>query len=40
VVPASAQPYLERMRLDAPRTLNERILQRALVYALASIHVI
>jgi acyl-CoA hydrolase len=32
--------YLERMRLDAPQTLNERLLQRALVYALASVNVI
>jgi acyl-CoA hydrolase len=34
-VPAKARPYLERMELDAPRTLKERLLQRALVYALA-----
>jgi acyl-CoA hydrolase len=39
-VPDSACPYLERMGLDAPRTLKERLLQRALVYALASVHVI
>jgi hypothetical protein len=39
-VPDSARPYLERMRLDAPRSLRERLLQRALVYALVSIDVI
>jgi acyl-CoA hydrolase len=39
-VPDSARPYLERMRLDRPRTLKERLLQRALVYALASEDVI
>jgi acyl-CoA hydrolase len=36
-VPGHARPYLERMRLDAPGTLKERLLQRAVVYALASI---
>lgn len=39
-VPAAARPYLERMRLDAPRTFKERLLQRAVVYALASIDAI
>jgi len=39
-VPVSAGPYLERMGLDAPRTFNERVLQRALVYALTSANVI
>jgi hypothetical protein len=39
-VPKSAGPYLERMGLDAPRTLHERVLQRAIVYALASTNVI
>jgi acyl-CoA hydrolase len=39
-VPASAQPYLERMGLAAPRTLRERLMQRALVYALASVDAI
>jgi acyl-CoA hydrolase len=38
--PQSARPYLERMGLDAPRTVKERFLQRALVYALASVDVI
>jgi acyl-CoA hydrolase len=35
-VPASARPYLERMGLDAPRTLKDHLQQRALVYALAT----
>jgi hypothetical protein len=39
-VPESARPYLERMGLDAPRTLKERLLRRALVYALASLEAI
>jgi hypothetical protein len=39
-VPESARPYLERMGLDAPRTLKDRLLQRALVYALASLEAI
>jgi acyl-CoA hydrolase len=36
-VPVSARPYLLRMGLDAPRTLKDRLLQRILVYALASV---
>src|SRR6266550_6940891 len=36
-VPNIARPYLERMALDRPRTLKERLLQRTLVYALASV---
>jgi hypothetical protein len=36
-VPHGARPYLDRMQLDAPRTVKERILQRAVVFALASI---
>jgi acyl-CoA hydrolase len=35
-IPRSAGPYLQRMELDAPRTVKERLLQRILVYALAS----
>jgi hypothetical protein len=31
---------LERMGLDAPRTLKDRLLQRALIYALVSIDAI
>ena len=40
IVPENASAYLDRMGLDAPRTLNQRVLQRALVYALASIEAI
>jgi hypothetical protein len=40
IVTESARPYLERMGLEAPRTLKQRVLQRALVYALASIDAI
>jgi acyl-CoA hydrolase len=36
-VPNDARPYLDRMKLDAPRTVKERVLQRAVVFALASI---
>jgi acyl-CoA hydrolase len=39
-VPDGARPYLERMRLDAPRTFKERLLQKALAYALASVDAI
>lgn len=35
-VPESARVYLERMGLAAPRTLKERLLQRVVLYALAS----
>jgi acyl-CoA hydrolase len=35
-LPERARPYLERMQLDAPRTLKDRLLQRILVYALAA----
>jgi acyl-CoA hydrolase len=35
-VPNSATPYLERMALDRPHSFKERLLQRAVVYALAS----
>jgi hypothetical protein len=38
--PQSAGPYLERMGLDAPRTVRDRLLRRVLVYALASADVI
>ncbi len=36
-VPETARVYLERMGLDKPRTLKERLLQRAVLYALASV---
>lgn len=39
-VPDSARPYLERMGLDAPRTLREKLLRRVIVYALASVDAI
>lgn len=34
--PENARPYLERMDLSAPRTFKERLLQKALLYALAT----
>jgi acyl-CoA hydrolase len=39
-VPGNARLYLERMELDRPRTIKERLLRRALVYALASVEAI
>jgi hypothetical protein len=39
-VPDAARPYLERMRLQTPRTAKEHLLQRVVVYALASIDAI
>jgi hypothetical protein len=39
-VPDDARPYLERMELDRPQSIKERLLQRAVVYALASINAI
>jgi acyl-CoA hydrolase len=38
--PRQAGPYLERMALDRPQTLKEKLLRRALVFALASIDAI
>ena len=35
-----AKPYLQRMRLDAPRTVREKLLQRVVVYALAAVDAI
>jgi hypothetical protein len=40
IVPDEANKYLERMQLDRPHSLKERVLQRALVYALASVNAI
>jgi acyl-CoA hydrolase len=37
-VPESARPYLDRMKLGAPRTLKERLLRKAVVYALAAVN--
>lgn len=39
-IPQHAQPYLKRMALDCPRSFKERLLQRAVVYALASVEAI
>jgi len=39
-VPAAARPYLERMGLVMPGTIRERLMRRALVYALAAIDAI
>jgi len=39
-VPDNARPYLERMALARPRTIKERLLQRTLVYGLASVDAI
>jgi acyl-CoA hydrolase len=39
-VPDGARPYLERMELDRPQSIKERLLQRAVVYALASVNAI
>ncbi|HEV8369516.1 MAG TPA: acetyl-CoA hydrolase/transferase C-terminal domain-containing protein [Pyrinomonadaceae bacterium] len=39
-IPDSARPYLERMMLDRPQSLKERLLQRALTYALACVDAI
>jgi acyl-CoA hydrolase len=35
-IPDQARQYLERMELDHPQSIKERLLQRAVVYALAS----
>ena len=40
VIPDDARSYLERMELNRPRSIKERAMQRALVYALASINAI
>jgi acyl-CoA hydrolase len=39
-VPETARPYLERMGLARPRSIKERLLRRAVVYALASVEAI
>jgi acyl-CoA hydrolase len=39
-IPASARPYLERMKLDHPHTFKERVVRRVLVSALASVDAI
>jgi acyl-CoA hydrolase len=40
VIPESARLYLERMGLDAPRTVRDRLLQKAVLYALSSVDAI
>ena len=39
-IPDHARPYLERMALSRAQTFKERLLQKALVYALASVDAI
>jgi acyl-CoA hydrolase len=39
-IPDHARPYLKRMRLDRPQSFKERLLQKALAYALASVDAI
>ncbi len=39
-IPEKAHPYLQRMRLDTPRGVKERLLQRVVVYALAAVDAI
>jgi acyl-CoA hydrolase len=39
-IPDNARVYLTRMELDRPQSSKERLLQRALVYALASVNAI
>jgi acyl-CoA hydrolase len=40
IIPRQAYQYLERMQLDRPHSVKERLLQRAVVYALASVNAI
>jgi acyl-CoA hydrolase len=40
VIPQQAHQYLERMQLDRPHSVKERLLQRAVAYALASVNAI
>jgi acyl-CoA hydrolase len=39
-IPEKARPYLERMKLDDPHSIKERLLQRVVVYALAAVDAI
>jgi hypothetical protein len=39
-IPEKAKPYLQRMSLDKPRTVKDRLLQRIVVYALAAVDAI
>lgn len=38
--PEAALPYLERMELSRPKSIKERLMRRAVVYALASVNAI
>ncbi len=40
LIPDHALPYLERMDLKVPRSIKERLLQRALVFGLAAVNAI
>jgi hypothetical protein len=40
IIPQEAHQYLERMQLDRPHSLKERLLQRTVLYALASVNAI
>jgi hypothetical protein len=39
-IPNEAYQYLERMKLDQPQSFKEKLLQRVVVYALASVNTI
>jgi acyl-CoA hydrolase len=39
-IPEAALPYLERMELRRPKSIKEKLMQRAVVYALASVEAI
>ncbi len=38
--PSSAKPYLQRMKLDSPRTVKEKLMQKIVLYALRNINAI
>ncbi len=40
VIPDKARPYLQRMSLDRPRSVKEKLMQRVVVYALAAVDAI
>jgi acetyl-CoA hydrolase/transferase-like protein len=39
-IPEAALPYLERMELSRPKSIKEKLMQRAVVYGLASVNAI
>lgn len=39
-IPEAALPYLERMELNRPKSIKEKLMRRAVVYALASVNAI